>query len=73
VNCCCLGIAKSTFVCVLVRACMGRVCMHMIVGVGARALVCACARVALLVQHATRRHIAICGLSRTTIFVDITS
>jgi hypothetical protein len=35
-------------VCLRVRAC-----------VGARALVYACARVALLIQHATRRHIAI--------------
>ena len=33
--------------------------------VGARALTlaCACARVALLIQHATRRHIVICGVS----------
>ena len=30
--------------------------------------VCACARVAFLIQHATRRHIAICCLSGTTIF-----
>jgi hypothetical protein len=39
--------------------------------VGARA--CACARVALIIQHATRRHIVICGLSGFTIFVNIIS
>jgi hypothetical protein len=44
------------------------------VGVGAEALVCACARVALLIQHATRmRHIAIWGLSGSTSFFDIIS
>ena len=32
-------------------------------GGGARALAYACASVALLIQHATRRRIAICGLS----------
>ena len=31
------------------------------------------ARVALLIQHAPRRHIVICGLSGVTIFFDITS
>ena len=31
----------------------------------------ACAPVALLIQHATRRHIAICSLSGSTIFFDI--
>ena len=30
-------------------------------------------RVALLIQHATRRHIVVCGLSGSTIFFDITS
>jgi hypothetical protein len=34
-------------------------CVGRRVGVGATALACACARVALLIQHATRRHIAI--------------
>jgi hypothetical protein len=41
------------------------------VHVGARALACVCRRVALLIQHATRRHIAICGLSGSTTFFDI--
>ena len=41
-----------------VRACL---CVH-------GALANACARVALLIQHATRRRIAICGLSGSTIF-----
>ena len=42
-------------------------------GLGTRALPCACARVALLIQHATRRYIAICGLSGFTVFFDIFS
>jgi hypothetical protein len=29
---------------------------------------CACTRVALLIQHATRRHIAICSFSSSTTF-----
>jgi hypothetical protein len=39
--------------------------------VGVRALACACALVALLIQHTTRRHIAICSLSGSTIFFAI--
>ena len=35
-------------------------CVTLRVGVGARALACACARVGLLIQHATHRHIDIC-------------
>jgi hypothetical protein len=38
---------------VCVRACVD-------VGVGTQALAFACARVALIIQHATRRHTAIC-------------
>ena len=49
-----------------------RVLAHLCVGVSARALACACARVALLIQYATR-HIVICGLSGSTIFFDIIS
>ena len=41
------------------------------VPVGAQAVACACARVALIIQHATRRHVIICGLSGFTIFLDI--
>ena len=48
-----------------------RVCAS--VGVGALALACTCARVALLIHHATRRHIAIYSLSGSTIFFDIIS
>ena len=40
-------------------------------GSGVRA--CACARVAPLLQHATRRHIGICGLSGSATFLDIIS
>ena len=39
------------------------------VGAGA----CACAYVALLIQHETRRHIVICRLSGSTIFFNIIS
>jgi hypothetical protein len=35
-----------------------------------RALACVYACVALLIQHATRRHNGICGLSGSTIFFD---
>ena len=43
--------------------------------VGARALERACAfsHVALITQHATRHHAAICGLSGSTKFFDIIS
>ena len=41
------------------------------VGMGARA--CACARVALIIQHATRHHTVICGISGSNIFFDIIS
>jgi hypothetical protein len=46
-------------------------CVDGCVRAGARA--CACARVALLIQHATRHHIGICGLSGSIIFFDIIS
>jgi hypothetical protein len=38
---------------------------------GARALACAGALVALLIQHATRRHIVIRRLCGATIFLEI--
>jgi hypothetical protein len=41
--------------------------------VSARALGCACARVALIIQHATRRHIANCDLWFHHILFDIIS
>ena len=48
------------------------VCVCVCVGgggvVGGCAWACACMRVALLIQHATHRHILICGLSSFTIF-----
>jgi hypothetical protein len=43
------------------------------VGVGAWALAFACARVALLIHHATRRNTATCGLFGSTTFFDIIS
>jgi hypothetical protein len=39
--------------------------------VGTRAQAHACARVALIIQHATHRHIVIRGLSGSTIFFDV--
>ena len=39
--------------------------------VGARALACACARLALITQHATSRHIAIRDLSGSTYFLTL--
>ena len=48
-------------VCVCVRECMCEV-------VGARTLACACTRVALLIQHAMRRHITSCSLWLHQIF-----
>jgi hypothetical protein len=44
-----------------------RASLYVDVDVGAQALACASGRVALLIQHATRRHIAICSLSGSTI------
>ena len=48
-------------------------CVCVITYVGARGRVCACARVALQIQHPKISHIAICGLSGSTIFFDIIS
>jgi hypothetical protein len=58
--------------CACVRAC-ARVCVDAGVGVYARTLAYACTSVDLLIQHATRRHIVICGLSGSIIFFDIIS
>jgi hypothetical protein len=38
------------------------------VRVRVQALACACARVGLIIQHVTRHHIVICGLSGSTTF-----
>ena len=43
----------------------------MCVGALARVQACAYARVALIIQHATRHHTVICSLSGSTIFLDI--
>jgi hypothetical protein len=56
--------------CVSVCACG---CVRTCVCVGARALACASARVALLIQHATRRHIVICSSSGSNTFFDTIS
>ena len=42
-------------------------------GVGTQTRACACARVALIIQHATLRRIVICGLSGSATFFDIIS
>ena len=46
-------------------------CVHVCVCVRVNGWVCG--RVALLIQHATRRHIVICDLSGSIIFVNIFS
>jgi hypothetical protein len=53
----CRGKAKS-----IPCFCM-RVCVYAWGRVGAEERVCACARVPLIIKHATRRHIVICCLS----------
>jgi hypothetical protein len=59
-------------VCVLARTLMFvRVCVRTCVGALARA--CACARVALIIQHETRRQIVTCDLSGSSTFFDILS
>jgi hypothetical protein len=42
-------------------------------GVGKRALACACARVTLLIQYAKRMRHIVCGFSLSTTFFDIIS
>jgi hypothetical protein len=59
---------------VCVRACVREgVCVGVGVGVDARAMACVCTRVALLIQHAICRHIAICSPSISTKFIYSTS
>jgi hypothetical protein len=48
-------------------------CVRVVECVGARARMCACARIVFLIQHAARRDFAICGLSGSAIFFDIIS
>jgi hypothetical protein len=57
--CVCVCVQVSGLVLVLSSVCL---C------VAVRTRVCACEHIALLIQHATRRHIAICSLSGSTIF-----
>jgi hypothetical protein len=59
-----VAVEKQYYIFVCVRAC---------VRVGSQALACGCARTALIIQHATRRHIPICGLSGSTNIFDIIS
>ena len=49
------------------------VCVCMCVGVGIRARTCACERVALLIQYATRRRHIACGIFGSDIFFDVIS
>jgi hypothetical protein len=46
-------------------------CVCVCASMGAQALACTCVRVVLLIQRAARCHISICGLSVSTIFLDI--
>ena len=59
-----------TYLCVCVCVCM---CVRARVVVVARGRAYACALATLLIQHATRRHIVICGLSGSSKFFDIGS
>jgi hypothetical protein len=65
--CVCVG-GVSVRACVSVGGCR---CVR--VDGGARARACACARVALLIQYATRGLHIFCGPSGSTIFFDIIS
>ena len=73
-NHCCHGKAVSiTYLCVCV---CGGECMLLracVCGGGAVLLASACARVALLMQHATRMHLIVCGLSGSITFFEIIS
>jgi hypothetical protein len=42
-------------------------------GVDAQARVCVCALITLIIQHATRGHIDICGFSVSTILIVVIS
>ena len=55
-HCCCGKAISTTYLSVCVCVCVW-------VRVGEQAQPCACARIALLIQHATRRHNFICGSS----------
>ena len=59
------------FLCVLVRVCVCRCVASACACVWAWVQACACMRGALLIQHATRHHIAICALCGSTIRLDI--
>jgi uncharacterized membrane protein len=59
-------------VCVCARACV-RACGGWVGGCGSRALACFCARVALLIQYATRRQHTVWGFSGFTTFFNIIS
>ena len=61
-----VAVEKQCLAYLYVRACL-RVCSC----VRARALARACARVALLIQHATRRHIVVCRVSGSTKFFGV--
>jgi hypothetical protein len=63
-HCCCGKAISITYwsVCVGVGGGWGGL------GKEARPFACVCERVALLIQHATRHHFAICGLSGSIIF-----
>jgi hypothetical protein len=69
--CACVCACVRARVCACVRVC---VCVCVCVGrwVHGRGPVFA-KRVALLIQHATRRHVVICGLSDSAVFFDIIS
>jgi hypothetical protein len=71
---------KSNKCCIFLCVCVcahgwvsARACVRVCEYVDVRARMCACARVALLMQYATSSHILICGLSGSAVFFDIIS
>jgi hypothetical protein len=73
--CLCVCVFRCVFVCVCLCVCVFVclcvcvfVCVCVCVCMCARGLACACARLASLIQHATRRHIAIRSLSGSNKF-----
>jgi hypothetical protein len=61
-----VAVEKQQLLRISVHAC---VCVCVLLGAWAR--VCRCTRVALVMQHATRGHTVICGLSCSTTLFDI--
>ena len=71
-QCACIGTSRRAHE-IIVQVEKQKYYIFLCVAVGAMARACACARVALITHHATRRHIVIYGFSGYTNFFDIIS